>query len=166
MEDLKERFRRWIDAYNAHKLDELAEAYAEDAELVGPIAGQLKGRQAIADHFKKGLEMAPDSKVTIDRIISDGNVLVVEYTATATNTGPLRLSTGETLPATNKRVTGPGLDILTYESGKVVSHHIYFDRVPLLAGARGRPRLTSSISAPLVPWRPKAGGRADLYRGD
>jgi len=133
MEDLKEKVRRWMAAYNAHRLDELAEAYAEDAELVGPTAGQLKGRQSIADHWKNALEVAPDSKATIDRIISEGNVVAVEYTVTGTNTGPLRLPTGQVMPATNKRVTAPGLDILTYESGKVVSHHLYFDRIPILA---------------------------------
>lgn len=133
MEDLKERARRWIDAYNAHKLDELAEAYAEDAELVGPTAGRVKGRQTIADHWKNALEMTPDSKAIIDRIISEGNVVVVEYAFTGTNTGPLRLPTGEVLPATNKRVTVPGLDVLTYQRGKIVSHHLYFDRVPILA---------------------------------
>ena len=133
MEDLKERVRRMIDAYNAHKLDELPEAYAEDAELVGPTAGQVKGRQAIGGHWKNALETTPDSKATIDRIIREGNVVAVEYTVTGTNTGPLRLPTGEVLPATNKRFTVPGLDILTYESGKIVSHHLYFDRVPVLA---------------------------------
>ncbi len=133
MEDLKVRVRRWIDAFSAHKLDEVAEAYAEDAELVGPAAGQVKGRQAIAGHWKNALEVTPDSKATIDRLISEGNVVVVEYIFTGTNTGPMRLPTGEVLPATNKRVTVPGLDILTYQSGKIVSHHLYFDRVPVLA---------------------------------
>jgi steroid delta-isomerase-like uncharacterized protein len=133
MEDLKESLRRWIDAYNARNLNELTEAYAEDAELSGPTAGQVKGRQPIADHWKMALETTPDAKATIDRMISEGNVVVVEYTVTGTNTGPLRLPTGEVLPATNKRVTVPGLDILTYEGGKIVSHHLYFDRVPVLA---------------------------------
>jgi len=128
MEDLKERVRRAIDSYNAHKVD--AEDYAEDAEFVAPGRGPAKGKRAIADYWKQQLESFPDAKVTVDRIISEGDTVVVEYAFTGTNTGPLRLPSGEVLPATNRKVTGPGLDIVTFERGKITSHHQYFDQVP------------------------------------
>ena len=134
MEDLKESVRRTYDALSLHTLDALmADVFAEDAELVGPTAGQVKGIQAIADHWKNALETTPDGKATIHRIIREGNVVVVEYTLTGTNTGPLRLPTGEVLPATNKRVTFPAVDIWTFEGGKAVSQHLYFDRFSVLA---------------------------------
>ena len=130
MEDLKQKVRRAIELFNSQKLDELVEEYAENAEFISPFAGQVKGRKAIAEAWKRNNVAFPDSKVTIDRIIVEGNTAGVECTYSGTNTGPLQLRSGQTLPATNKKVTGPALDISTYENGKAVSHHQYFDTVP------------------------------------
>lgn len=146
MADAKEIAQRQIALFNQGKLAEALDDWADDAELVTPLATGLKGKEAIAGYWRQMLESFPDAKVTIHRVIAEGDVAVTEYTFTGTNTGPLRMPTGETLPATNKRIDGPALDIGTIENGKVKSLHQYWDTVPGLVqlGLMPAPARTSA----------------------
>ena len=49
-----------------------------------------------------------------------------------TNTGPLSLPDGSTVPATGKAVRVRGCDIATVADGMIVRHHFYFDQMELL----------------------------------
>jgi ketosteroid isomerase-like protein len=59
--------QEWIDAWNAHDIDRILAHYAENIVLVSPAAarlmedaaGTVRGRQALQDYFKKGLEAFP-----------------------------------------------------------------------------------------------------------
>ncbi len=130
MADAKEFVRRQIELFNQGKVDEAMKDWADDAELVTPLTAPLKGREAIAAYWRQMRETFPDAKVTVHRMVAEGDTVVTESTFAGTNTGPLRLPTGETVPATNKRLTGPALDIGTIANGKVISLHQYWDRVP------------------------------------
>ena len=132
MANVKEIAGRGAELYNQGKLDEWAATWAEDIEFVSPMSGPLKGRQAVKGYFAQGRQGFPDAKVTIQRMVVEGNVIVIEYTVAGTNTGPLAMPTGDTIPATNRPFKIPSVDIATYdESGKVTSLHQYMD----IAGA-------------------------------
>lgn len=130
MADAKEFVRRQIALFNDGKIDEAIQDWAEDAELVTPWGPARKGRQAVAEYWRQMKESMPDAKVTIHKMIAEGDTVSTEYTFTGTNTGPLYMPTGEKLPATGKSITGLALDIGTIENGKVKSLHQYFDTVP------------------------------------
>jgi ketosteroid isomerase-like protein len=57
----------WVRAWNSHDLDAIMSHYAEDATLVSPTAaallgdptGEVRGRAALRDYFRKGLEAYP-----------------------------------------------------------------------------------------------------------
>jgi steroid delta-isomerase-like uncharacterized protein len=128
MADLKEKTRNAIELFNQHRIDEWLKDYTDDAELVTPLAGRIKGRDAIRAYFVLMYESYPDIKVTAQRIFNEGNVIVLEYVVTATNTGPLRLPTGDVLPATNKKIEVPAVDVATNDAnGRVTSIHQYWD---------------------------------------
>lgn len=130
MADTQQLVRQQIDLFNQGKIDELLEKWTEDAELVTPMAPPLKGREAVAQYWKQMKESFPDARVTIHRMVGEGDITATEYTFTATNTGPLYMPTGEKLPATGKRMEVAALDIGVMEDGKVKSLHQYFDTVP------------------------------------
>jgi steroid delta-isomerase-like uncharacterized protein len=130
MADTKEIARKSIELFNAGKIAEALDDWADDAELVSPFAPGLKGKEAIGEYWRQMRESFPDAKVTVHRMVVEGDTVVSEYTFTGTNTGPLRLPTGETIPATNKSTTTSALDIGTIENGKVKSLHQYWDTVP------------------------------------
>lgn len=57
----------WVRAWNSHQLDAIMSHYAEDATLVSPTAaallgdpsGEVKGKAALREYFRKGLEAYP-----------------------------------------------------------------------------------------------------------
>ncbi|WP_404786927.1 nuclear transport factor 2 family protein [Altericista sp. CCNU0014] len=69
-EQAYELAEHWVQAWNSHVLDEIMSHYAEDVVLVSPIAakllndplGTVRGKEALRDYFKKGLEVYPDLK--------------------------------------------------------------------------------------------------------
>ncbi len=128
MADAKQMARQSIDAFNRGKLDEWGKTVAEDAELVTPMAGTIKGRDAIKGYFEQMRLTFPDAHIDVHNVIAEGNTVVVEYTFTGTHKGPMRTATGETIPPTNKTLSGPALDIgVADEKGQLKSLHQYFD---------------------------------------
>ncbi len=132
MADLKADVRRQIEYYNAQNLSGLSEGYTADAEMTWPGLDPIKGQPAITQFWRELLAAFPDGKVTIARMVEEGDVVVVEYEFSGTNTGPLRRPNGELAPATRKRVSGRALAIATLHNGKTRSQHEYFDRVDVL----------------------------------
>jgi len=128
MADSKQMARQSIDAFNEGKLDEWMKTVAEDAELVTPMAGTIKGREAIKGYFEQMRETFPDAHLEVHKIVAEGNTVVVEYTFTGTHKGPMLTPTGETIPPTNRILSGPALDIAVIDDqGMLKSLHQYFD---------------------------------------
>ncbi len=132
MADLKARSRDWIALYNAHDLDALVATFMTDAEVIGPGAPPARGHTAIRELYKLQFAAFPDGKLTMDTLVAEGNTVAGEYTFSGTNTGPLTLPTGQTLPATNKRVSSRGASVVTGDGDKVQSLHVYFDQAETL----------------------------------
>jgi steroid delta-isomerase-like uncharacterized protein len=128
MADAKQMARQSIDAFNRGKLDDWMKTVAEDAELVTPMAGTIKGRDAIKGYFEQMRQTFPDAHIDVHNVIAEGNTVVVEYTFTGTHKGPMRTPTGETIPPTNKTLSGPALDIAVMDDkGQLKSLRQYFD---------------------------------------
>jgi steroid delta-isomerase-like uncharacterized protein len=128
MADMKQMARQSIDAFNQGKLDEWGKTVAEDAELVTPMAGTIKGRDAIKGYFGQMRQTFPDAHLDVHNVIAEGNTVVIEYTFTGTHKGPMRTPTGETIAPTNKTLSGPALDIgVMDDTGMLKSLHQYFD---------------------------------------
>jgi hypothetical protein len=57
----------WVHAWNAHDLDDIMSHYAEGTTLVSPAAaallgdptGEVRGKAALREYFRKGLEAYP-----------------------------------------------------------------------------------------------------------
>jgi steroid delta-isomerase-like uncharacterized protein len=128
MVDAKQMARQSIDAFNQGKLDDWMKTVAEDAELVTPMAGTIKGREAIKGYFEQMRETFPDAKVTIHKMVAEGNTCVTEYTFTGTHKGPMVTATGDTIPPTNRAISGPAMDIgVLDDKGMLTSLRQYFD---------------------------------------
>jgi ketosteroid isomerase-like protein len=69
-EQAHELAEHWVQSWNSHDLNEIMSHYEEDVVLVSPVAakllndplGTVKGKEALRDYFKKGLEAYPDLK--------------------------------------------------------------------------------------------------------
>ena len=70
--------QHWIDAWNGHDLDRIMEHYAADVEFEANTVirrwqkpdGKLRGLAELRDHFRLGLELAPDLHFEIEDVFS------------------------------------------------------------------------------------------------
>jgi len=119
-------------AFNAHDVSAVAALYHPDVVLVTPDAGELKGREQAAEYQRAFMQGFPDGKVETVAMHDAGNTTIDEWVFHGTNTGALPLPSGETLPATRKRISLRGIDVAVHKGSAIAAHRVYFDQVELL----------------------------------
>jgi ketosteroid isomerase-like protein len=113
-------------------VDALADSYAEDAVLVTPDRGEVRGRESIVDYFRPFFEAFSDIRWEEIQRHEAGNVAIDEGFFTGTHTAPLANPDGEAIPATGKQVRLRECDVATVDGGRITSHRMYFDQVDLM----------------------------------
>lgn len=72
---IREHAERWCEAWNARDLDEIVACYSEGVEFVLPaLVGddeerRINGREALREHFRHGLELAPNLSVAEESLL-------------------------------------------------------------------------------------------------
>jgi steroid delta-isomerase-like uncharacterized protein len=69
----------------------------------------------------------PDCKYVVEEIIAEGDKVVVRYTFTGTNNGPLM-----GLPATGKKVINPGVGIFKISGGRLIDVWFIADQMSIM----------------------------------
>jgi len=133
MADLRELYLQAIEAYNAHDLDRFLGYYADDCELTVPGFPPFKGKAAARECWRLFMKSFPDDHLTVHNQVVEGSIMVGEWTADATNTGPLYLPSGDVHPPTGERFTNNGIDVSVIDAGKIKSHRLYWDTAAVLA---------------------------------
>ena len=95
-----------------------SECYAEDGVAVTPDQGEIIGREAIAEYLRQLADPFPDLRYEYEAKHESGNVAIDEAYATGTNSAPLPMPTGETIPATGKQIRVRSCDVATIEDGR------------------------------------------------
>jgi ketosteroid isomerase-like protein len=130
---ISDRARRLNAAVNAHDLNPIGDFYADDAEFIWPGLPALRGRQAVVAFYAELLGAFPDVKVTIKRIVEQGDTVAVEYESKGMNGGPLPLPGGQRLPATNREITVHAVSIGQVDgAGRIQAQREYFDQLAVL----------------------------------
>ncbi|SEQ02229.1 nuclear transport factor 2 family protein [Arthrobacter sp. OV608] len=111
----------------------LASSYAADAVAYTPDQGEIRGRDAISSYLFDLWEAMPDVRYNQMGRYESGNVAIDEGIVIGTNTGPLRMPSGETMQPTGKELRIRSCDVATVENGEITSHHFYFDQVEFLS---------------------------------
>jgi ketosteroid isomerase-like protein len=110
----------------------VADCYAQDAVAVTPDQGEIRGGDAIADYLRQFTDAFSDIRFEPVAKHEAGNVAIDEGYLTGTNTAPLPMPSGESIPATGKQIRVRSCDVATVEGGLVTSHRFYFDQMELL----------------------------------
>ncbi|MDH5715337.1 MAG: ester cyclase, partial [Candidatus Aminicenantes bacterium] len=87
----------------------------------------IVGLEALKNYYAGNHKAFPDLHATIDEMIVKGDKMVVLWTITGTNTGPL----GELLP-TGKKVRFSGVAIDRVVNGKVVEEWVFWNVLDIL----------------------------------
>lgn len=132
MGEARDVLDRMTDAVFSGDVDALADSYAEDAVLVTPDRGEVRGRESIVDYFRPFFEAFSDIRWEEIQRHEAGNVAIDEGFFTGTHTAPLANPDGEAIPATGKQVRLRECDVATVAGGRITSHRMYFDQVDLM----------------------------------
>ena len=79
--------QEWVEAWNAHDLDQIMAHYEEDVELISPVAAQLLGRSDgkvtgkanLRAYFEKGLAAYPSLRFDLKDVLWGVNSVVLYY---------------------------------------------------------------------------------------
>jgi steroid delta-isomerase-like uncharacterized protein len=114
-------------ATEEHNVDAAVACYADEAVMITPEAGEIRGHDGIRDYWQPFFEAFPDAGYEPMSKLEAGDTAIDEGWFTGTHTGPLRMPDGETIPATGRRIRFRGCDLATVEGGKIKEHHLYYD---------------------------------------
>jgi steroid delta-isomerase-like uncharacterized protein len=104
------------DMYNEiHSKDFVAHAGRHSIDLAGDLQAAKSWRQGF-----------PDGQYSIDRMIAEGNFVVVQFTGRGTNTGPWH-----GVPATGNPVEVPGIGIYHIVEGKIVEEWVEYNMLSI-----------------------------------
>lgn len=82
---IREHADRWVEAWNARDLDEIVSCYSERVEFVLPaLVGdseerKISGREALREHFRHGLELAPNLSVAEESLLVGPSGFAILY---------------------------------------------------------------------------------------
>ena len=77
--------------------------------------------------FEMWNEAFPDYRMTVSDLIGEGDTVAVRWSFTGTNSGPFM-----GMPATNKRVTVGGVNILKFRNGKIAENLPEYDKFGMM----------------------------------
>jgi steroid delta-isomerase-like uncharacterized protein len=130
-EQLRDTIAAYNDAWNAHDVDLIGSMHAPDMVFENHTAGErAEGEHALA-HIAGIFDSWPDIEFHTRRLYVREDLVVQEWTATATHVKPL--SRGEMVAEpSGKRIEWNGMDVIPFEDGKVKRKDVYSDSVSIL----------------------------------
>jgi len=136
--------RRWHEeAINRHDLTVLDEILAPDAAHDSATFSANPGPRAVLGALLTGF---PDVQHTVEAVITEGDLVVIRYTATGTHTGEF-----QGYAPTGKRVTWTGINIYRLECGRIAEIWSEVDglgRIEQLAGTETGATPTTGTPTP------------------
>jgi len=119
------------DAWNAHDVDRIESMHAPDMVFENHTAGErAEGLEAV-EHIARIFESWPDIAFETRRLYVREDLVVQEWTATATHSKTLTRGDIVAEPS-GKRIEWNGMDVIPFEDGKVKRKDVYSDSVSIL----------------------------------
>ncbi len=120
------------DAWNNHDPDAIVAMHTEDSVFENHTSGgAVSGLAAIRDLVAGIFRTFPDLHFTTRRLYVRDDLVVQEWTATATHSQPVT-ARGKSYPPTGKRISWNGMDVIPMRDGKVLRKDVYADSVSYL----------------------------------
>lgn len=122
-----------IAAWNAHDVERAVAVFPDEVVWLDTGSPQpLQGKDALRQYLQGWFSAFPDIKITVtNRVVTEDQV-ASELEFAGTNSGPLQLGPGMTIPATGKKVNGKGTYFVRFKDGKPVEVHSYPDLAGML----------------------------------
>jgi steroid delta-isomerase-like uncharacterized protein len=133
--DSEQRLRatidRYNDAWNRHDVDAIVAMHAPDMVFENHTAGERTEGPEVREHVAAIFAAWPDIAFATRRLYVRDDLVVQEWTATATHTRELRR--GDLVaPASGRRLEWKGMDVIPFENGLVKRKDVYSDSISIL----------------------------------
>jgi steroid delta-isomerase-like uncharacterized protein len=132
MPEVKETTDRFVAAFNSHDERALLALHADNIKFNAPGGFKATNAKDATAYAMTWLKAFPDGLMQVRSEITSGPWVVQEVVMQGTHTAPLDAPTGS-VPPTNKKVVGYGVQILRIENGKIAEARIYFDQLDQLS---------------------------------
>jgi steroid delta-isomerase-like uncharacterized protein len=116
-EENKKLIRRYQEAYNSGRLEELDQILAPNLISHNLLPGLPAGLAGAKMAHQGSLAAFPDVKTTIEDLVAEGDKITVRGTVTGTNTGSFMGA-----PPTGKSFKVATMSIFRVVNGKIVEH--------------------------------------------
>jgi steroid delta-isomerase-like uncharacterized protein len=122
---------RYNDAWNRQDVDAIVALHTADMVFQNHTAGEIAEGPAVRNHIAGIFEGWPDLYFTSRRLYVRDDLVVQEWTATATHNRELRR--GDIVsPASGSQIRWDGVDVIPFEGGLVKRKDVYSDSVSIL----------------------------------
>ena len=119
------------DAWNRHDLDAIVAQHAPDMVFENHTAGERAEGDEVREHIARIFDAWPDIAFEARRLYVREDLVVQEWTASATHTKELRR--GDLVaPPSGRRIEWKGLDVIPFEDGLIKRKDVYSDSVAIL----------------------------------
>jgi predicted ester cyclase len=131
MADVREVAKQFVDAFNAHDEGRIRELNCENTVFEGPGDVELQGRDPATAYAMAWLNAFPDARIKVNNELIDGDWITQEFTFTGTHEDTLSSPNGD-IPATHKKLTGRGVQVLRVEGETIADTRLYFDQIQVM----------------------------------
>lgn len=116
--------KAYIDVWNTGDYAKLPDVVAESAIISDPgaHAGELHSRDELEAHLREVRGGFPDFTITIEELLTSDEVVMIEWSVTASHKGEYR-----DIPPTDREVTLTGMSKTVIANGKVQEDRVYYD---------------------------------------
>ncbi len=129
--DLTAAIERYNDAWNAHDVDAIISMHAPGMVFENHTAGEVATGDSVREHIAAIFSGWPDLSFATRRLYVRENLVVQEWTASATHAMEMRR--GDIVaPATGKLIEWVGMDVIPFEAGLITRKDVYSDSVSIL----------------------------------
>jgi steroid delta-isomerase-like uncharacterized protein len=130
-QDLRAAIDRYNDAWNRHDVDAIVAMHAPGMVFENHTAGELAEGDDVGPHIGRIFASWPDLTFATRRLYVREDLVVQEWTASATHQTELRR--GEIVaPASGRRIEWKGMDVIPFERGLIKRKDVYSDSVSIL----------------------------------
>lgn len=120
-------FDRWRQAWAAQDVTALANLYAADCKVTSPMFGQMQGRAAVTESFRRLFKVFPDLNMKTEQVIIDGDRAAVVFSTNATHSAEFM-----GLPATGRKAKVSGVLVQKLDGDEIEEELRLYDFTALL----------------------------------
>jgi len=112
MIEVRELTHGYIQAFNARRIEKVADYMAQDFALTDPSVFNLTPKTKVLDYIQDLFDANEELSFVANRILVDGNISVIHFSLTIGNT------------------ILDGVDVITWEGEKMIEMHAYLTQRP------------------------------------